>query len=57
MPENPGDEVKRTNEIKIAAPLLDEIDIKGKDVTADALLTQRELANYIVEKRQANYCF
>jgi hypothetical protein len=30
-------EVKRTNEIKTAIPLLDAIDIKGKDVTADAL--------------------
>jgi hypothetical protein len=35
-------EVKRTNEIKTAIPLLDAIDIQGKDVTADALLTQRK---------------
>ncbi|MBF0459652.1 MAG: ISAs1 family transposase, partial [Nitrospirae bacterium] len=56
LPANPDDEIKRTNEIKIAIPLLDAIEIKGKEVTADALLTQRELANYIVG-RQAHYCF
>jgi predicted transposase YbfD/YdcC len=32
-------EVKRTNEIKTAIPLLDAIDIQGKEITADALLT------------------
>ena len=36
---------KRTNEIKIAAPILDTIDLKGRLVTADALLTQRALRN------------
>jgi len=38
------DEEKQTNEIKTAIPLLDAIDIRGKTITADALLTQRELA-------------
>jgi predicted transposase YbfD/YdcC len=49
--------VKRTNEIKTAIPLLDAIDIEGKEITADALLTQREIATYIVDKRNAHYHF
>ena len=48
---------KRTNEIKTAIPLLEAIDIQGKDITVDALLTQRELATYLVEKRKAHYHF
>jgi hypothetical protein len=45
LPVEGNDELKRTNEIKIAIPLLDAIDIEGKDITADALLTQRKLAD------------
>jgi len=52
-----SDEEKQTNEIKIAAPMLDAIEIKGRTITADALLTQRDLATYLVEKRAANYHF
>jgi len=52
-----ADEVKQTNEIGMAIPLLDAIDIKGKVVTADALLTQRKLASYLVKQRQAHYHF
>ncbi len=37
-------------------PLLDGIEIKGKDITADALLTQRKLASYLVQ-RGAHYHF
>jgi len=37
--------------------LLDCIDIRGKTITADALLTQRALARYLVEKRKAHYHF
>jgi len=37
-------------------PLLDAIDIQGQDITADALLTQRKLATYLVE-RKAHYHF
>ena len=48
LPVEGREEVKRTNEIKMAIPLLEVIDIRGKDVTADALLAQRELADYIV---------
>ena len=48
---------KGTNEIKVAVPLLDAIEIQGKDITADALLTQRKFAAYLVEDRQAHYHF
>ncbi len=41
LPVEGREELKRTNEIKMAIPLLDTIDITGKVVTADALLTQR----------------
>jgi len=51
-----NDEVKRTNEIKTAAPRLDAIDIAGLDITADALLTQRDLAKYVFA-RGAHYHF
>jgi len=57
LPVEGDKDVKRTNEIKMAAPLLDAIDIKGKEITADALLTQRKFARYLVEDRQAHYHF
>jgi len=41
----------------MAIPLLDAIAIAGKDISADALLTQREFARYLVEDRQAHYHF
>jgi predicted transposase YbfD/YdcC len=41
----------------MAVPLLDAIDIQGKEITADALLTQRPFATYLVEERQAHYHF
>jgi len=56
LPVNGGDELKQTNEIGMFMPLLDAIDIQGKDITADALLTQRKLATYLVE-RKAHYHF
>ena len=56
LPVEGRDEVKRTNEIKMAIPLLEVIDIRDKDVTADALLAQRELADYIV-RRGGHYHF
>ena len=43
-----SEKVKQTNEIKIAAPLLDAIDIENKDITADALHTQRKFAKHII---------
>jgi predicted transposase YbfD/YdcC len=38
-------------------PLLDEMDIAGKTITADALLTQRRIARYLLEQRNAHYLF
>jgi predicted transposase YbfD/YdcC len=40
----------------MAIPLLERCDLAGKDVTGDALLTQRALARYLI-KRQAHYHF
>ena len=57
MPVEGGEQVKRTNEIGIAIPLLDPIDLQGKDITADALLTQRKLADYLCMERKAHYHF
>jgi len=51
------EELKRTNEIGMAIPLLDAIDIQDKDITADALLTQRKLADYLYLERKAHYHF
>ncbi|MGH8511303.1 MAG: ISAs1 family transposase [Gammaproteobacteria bacterium] len=39
----------------MAIPLLDAIAIAGKDISADALLTQREFARYLVKDRQAHF--
>jgi predicted transposase YbfD/YdcC len=57
LPVEGGEQVKRTNEIGIAIPLLDPIDLQGKDITADALLTQRKLADYLCLERKAHYHF
>jgi predicted transposase YbfD/YdcC len=57
LPAEGNEEAKQTNEIKMAIPLLDAIDIQGKEITADALLTQRKLAEYVVEQRKAHYHF
>jgi len=38
-------------------PLLEGLNITGKTLTADALLTQRKLARYLVEERAAHYLF
>ena len=40
----------------MAIPLLAACEIAGKDITADALLTQRAIANYVVEQ-EAHYHF
>ena len=47
---------KQTNEIGMFAAVLDSIAIAGKTISADALLTQRKLAIYLIE-RQAHYHF
>lgn len=56
LPVSGSDELKRTNEIGMAIPLLARCDIAGRDITADALLTQRALAEHLVT-RQAHYHF
>jgi predicted transposase YbfD/YdcC len=54
----PAEALKQTNEIKTVIPLLDALgDLEDRDVTADALLTQRTLATYLVEDRKAHYHF
>ena len=50
------DTFKQTNEIKTAIPLLEPLDLKDKDITADALLTQRGIAEFI-HNRGAYYHF
>jgi len=57
LPVENSEEFKQTNEIKMAIPLLEGIEIQGKDVSADALLTQRKLAEYLVTERKAHYHF
>ena len=41
----------------MAIPLLDGLDLQDKDITADALLTQRKLAEHLVSQRHAHYHF
>lgn len=48
---------EKTNEIKHVKPLFDNVDIEGSVVTADALHTQKEIANYLVEEKKADYLF
>jgi len=38
-------------------PLLEGLEVTAKTITADALLTQRTLARYLVEERNAHYLF
>lgn len=51
------DKIKQTNEIKMVKPLLNALNIDGLVITADALLTQREIAKYLVEEKKAHYHF
>lgn len=45
----------KTNEITQVEPLLDGLDIRGAVVTGDALLTQKNIARYLVEEKEADY--
>ena len=47
----------KTNEITKVDPLLSGLDVAGTVVTADALLTQREIARHLVEDKHADYVF
>lgn len=38
-------------------PLFKNIDIEGSVVTADALHTQKDFANYLLEEKKADYVF
>jgi predicted transposase YbfD/YdcC len=57
LPVEGRDELKQTNEIGMFIPLVDTLDIAGKTITADALLTQRKQAHYLVDERSAHYVF
>ena len=57
MRPDPDEGEKRTNEIGTILPLLETVpDIAGCTVTTDALLTQRALASYLLD-RGAHYLF
>ena len=56
LPVEGSDEEKRTNEIRMAIPILQTCEISGMDITGDALLTQRAIATYIVQQH-AHYHF
>ena len=56
LPVAGSDEQKQTNEIGMAIPLLKACDIKGRDITGDALLTQRAIATYVIQQ-DAHYSF
>lgn len=47
---------EKSNEIPAAPQLLDRLDLKGLTVTADALHTQRELADFLINQG-ADYVF
>ncbi len=57
LPVKGSDKEKQTNEIKTVIPLLDCLNIQGKTITGDALLTQRFLADHIVVEKNAHYHF
>ncbi len=47
----------KSNEITAVRPLLTGLNLVGKVVTADALHTQRSLAEWLVTQKQADYLF
>jgi hypothetical protein len=47
----------KTNEITQVKPLLDDGDITGALVAADALHVQRDTARYLVEQKEGDYLF
>lgn len=48
---------EKSNEIKALRPLLQDVDIQGAVVTADAMHTQEDAARFLVEEKQADYIF
>lgn len=47
----------KSNEITAFKPLLEPLDLEGKVVTADAMHTQVDHANFLVEEKKADYLF
>ena len=47
----------KTNEIPRTRPLLEPLKLEGAVVTADALLTQKDIAKFLVEEKKADYLF
>jgi predicted transposase YbfD/YdcC len=47
----------KTNEIPMFATLLDRIDLAGAVITADAMHTQRDHAEFLVQEKDAHYIF
>lgn len=47
----------KTNEIPKVEPLLEDLNLKGAVITADAMHTQKNTAAYLVEKKEADYVF
>jgi len=47
----------KSNEILAVQPLLKPSDLKGQVVIADAMHPQPDLARFLVEEKQADYCF
>ncbi len=56
LPVAGSDEQKQTNEIGMAIPLLQTCVIEGRDITGDALLTQRAIATHVIQQN-AHYHF
>jgi predicted transposase YbfD/YdcC len=56
LPVADSEDQKRTNEIGMAIPLLETCDIAGRDITGDALLTQRAIATHLIQQK-AHYHF
>ncbi len=56
-PPHPKKVDTKTNEIPCVRPVFDELEIKGKVITADALLTQKAIAEYLVTDREADCVF
>lgn len=48
---------EKSNEIPAIKPLLRDMEIRGKVVTADAMHTQKETARFLVEEKGADYLF
>jgi hypothetical protein len=48
---------RKSNEIPAARELLEPLALTGKCVTADAMHTQTELAKFLVDEKDADYCF